>query len=82
MFTTGTTGVSKGIELAHKNVVAVAENVIDGVEMEKDNVELIPVPLSHSHGLRRYYANMLMGSSLETKMYYILHLLFSMMKHY
>lgn len=64
LFTTGTTGVSKGIELIHKNVVAVAENVIDGVEMDKDNVELIPVPVSHSHGLRRYYSNMLNGSSV------------------
>lgn len=64
LFTTGTTGVSKGIELIHKNVVAVSENVIDGVKMEFDNVELIPVPLSHSHGLRRYYANMLKGASV------------------
>ncbi len=64
LFTTGTTGVSKGIEILHKNVIAVAENVIDGVEMEKDNVELIPVPVSHSHGLRRYYANMLNGSAV------------------
>lgn len=63
LFTTGTTGKSKGIELTHKSVTAVAENVIDGVEMKKDNVEIIPVPLSHSHGLRRYYANMLNGSS-------------------
>ena len=64
LFTTGTTGKSKGIEILHKNVVAVAENVIDGVEMKKDNVEMIPVPLSHSHGLRRYYANMLNGCSV------------------
>ena len=64
LFTTGTTGKSKGIELTHRNVVAVAENVIDGVEMKKDNVELIPVPISHSHGLRRYYAIMLNGSSV------------------
>ena len=64
LFTTGTTGKSKGIELIHRNVVAVSENVIDGVEMKKDNVEMIPVPLSHSHGLRRYYANMLNGSSV------------------
>lgn len=64
LFTTGTTGVSKGIELTHKSVVSVAENVVEGVEMKKDNVELIPVPLSHSHGLRRYYANMLNGSSV------------------
>lgn len=64
LFTTGTTGKSKGIELLHKNVVAVSENVIDGVEMKKNNVEVIPVPLSHSHGLRRYYANVLNGSSV------------------
>lgn len=64
LFTTGTTGKSKGIELTHESVVAVAENVIYGVEMKKDNVELIPIPLSHSHGLRRYYANMLNGSSV------------------
>lgn len=64
LFTTGTTGKSKGIELTHRNVTAVAENVIDGVEMQKDNVEVIPVPLSHSHGLRRYYGNILNGSSV------------------
>ena len=62
LFTTGTTGKSKGIVLRHSSVVAVAENVIDGVEMKENNVELIPVPLSHSHGLRRYYSNMLNGS--------------------
>lgn len=63
LFTTGTTGKSKGIELTHGSTVAVAENVIDGVEMKRDNVEIIPVPLSHSHGLRRYYGNMLNGSA-------------------
>ena len=64
LFTTGTTGVSKGIEILHKNVVAVSENVIYGVEMQEDNVELIPSPISHSHGLRRYYANMLKGGAV------------------
>lgn len=64
LFSTGTTGKEKGIVLTHANNAAVAENVISGVEMEKDNVELIPSPMNHSHGLRRYYANMYNGSTV------------------
>lgn len=64
LFSTGTTGKSKGIVLTHKNDVAIAENVKYGTEMKADNVELIPMPLSHSHGLRRLYGNMLNGSSV------------------
>lgn len=63
LFSTGTTGKSKGIVLTHRNDVAIAENVKYGTEMKPDNVELIPMPLSHSHGLRRMYGNMLNGSS-------------------
>ena len=63
LFSTGTTGKSKGIVLTHGNDMAIAENVMCGVGMKKDNVELIPMPLSHSHGLRRTYANMVNGSA-------------------
>ena len=64
LFSTGTTGKEKGIVLTHKNDIALAENVICGVEMESDNVELIPSPMNHSHGLRRYYANMVKGATV------------------
>lgn len=64
LFTTGTTGKSKGIELSFKSEVAVAENVRSGVSMEPDNVELIPMPVNHSYGLRRYYGNILNGSTV------------------
>lgn len=64
LFSTGTTGREKGIVITHGNDIAIAENVIDGVEMPRDNVELILSPLNHSHGLRRYYANMINGSSV------------------
>lgn len=64
LFSTGTTGVEKGIVLTNKNNIALAENVIYGVEMGEGNVELIPSPLNHSHGLRRYYANIYNGSSV------------------
>lgn len=64
LFSTGTTGKSKGVVLTHRNDIAIAENVCTGVEQKADNVELIPMPVSHSHGLRRTYANMCNGSSV------------------
>lgn len=63
LFTTGTTGKPKGIIIHHSSNTALAENVIHGVHMESDNVELIPMPLSHSHGLRRTYSNLYNGST-------------------
>lgn len=64
LYTTGTTGASKGIEITNRNNIALAENVKYGTEMKENNVELIPLPLSHSHGLRCFYANMLNGSTV------------------
>lgn len=64
LYSTGTTGKSKGIVITHSSIVSIAENVIHGVEMKDSNVELIPLPLSHSHGLRRLYANMFNGSTV------------------
>lgn len=64
LYTTGTTGKSKGIEITHRNNYALAENVKYGVEMNSDNVELLPLPISHSHGLRCCYANLLNCSTI------------------
>ena len=64
LFSTGTTGKEKGIVITNGNNVALAENVMYGVEMKEDNVELIPSPLNHSHALRRYYGNMLCRASV------------------
>lgn len=64
LFSTGTTGREKGIVLTHANDIALAQNVMYGVEMEPDTIEMIPSPMNHSHGLRRYYANMYNGSTV------------------
>lgn len=64
LYTAGTTGKSKGIELTNINNICLAENIIFGTEMKKYNVELIPLPLSHSHGLRTCYANLYNGSTV------------------
>lgn len=64
LYSTGTTGKAKGIVITHGNNVAVAENIKYGTQMKEDNVELVPMPLSHSHAIRTCYANLLNGSSV------------------
>lgn len=63
LFTTGTTGNPKGIIISKKANVAIAENIARAVEMTENSVEIIPLPLSHSHGLRTVYAHLFTGST-------------------
>lgn len=63
LFSTGTTGKPKGIMITNGNNVAIAENVITGTEMTEDSIELISLPLSHSHALRSVYAHLVNGST-------------------
>ena len=64
LYTTGTTGKSKGIVITHRANIALAENVRCGVSMRPDSVEMIPLAMSHSHGLRTFYANLLNGGGV------------------
>lgn len=67
LYTTGTTGKSKGIEITHLNNIALAENISFGTKMREGNVELIPLPLSHSHALRCLYANLYRNGTVIIK---------------
>ena len=64
LYTTGTTGKSKGIEVMNSNNIAIAENIKCGTEMKEGNIELIPLPLSHSHAIRCAFANILNGGAI------------------
>ncbi len=64
LYTTGTTGKSKGIVMTHRANIALAENVKYGVSMREHNVEMVPLVMSHSHGLRTFYGNLLNGGTL------------------
>ena len=64
LFTTGTTGKSKGIEVTFGCNIAIAQNVIDSVGMEKDEIELITTPINHSLAIRRSYGAIYNGSSI------------------
>ncbi len=63
LYTTGTTGASKGIIMHHLGDVSISENIIQGTEMKKGNVEIIPMPLNHSFALRRYQSDMVNGGT-------------------
>ncbi len=64
MFTTGTTGKSKGVMESHRAVVAVSENVKYGAEIIKDNVYLVPAPINHASAIRKLYVSMLTGTTV------------------
>jgi long-chain acyl-CoA synthetase len=53
LFTTGTTGRKKGVVLTHRQIAQAATNINAFVQNNADDVELLPLPLSHSFGLGR-----------------------------
>ena len=46
LFTTGTTGKSKGVMISHRTIIADAENLIDSMEFSHDLLFVINGPLS------------------------------------
>ena len=64
LFTTGTTGVSKGVEIQHKTLTATAENASFGCEYKKDTVVIVPGPLNHASGLRKIITTIVNGSTI------------------
>lgn len=63
LFTTGTTGKSKGIEVTFACDIVISQNVMDSVDMSKDDVELLTSPINHSLAIRRFYGAMYNGST-------------------
>lgn len=64
LFTTGTTGKSKGIEIIYRNNIAIAQNVSESIGINADDVELVTAPLNHSMALRRTYTVLYKGGSV------------------
>ncbi|HBZ37428.1 MAG TPA: hypothetical protein DEO59_02760, partial [Balneola sp.] len=64
LFTTGTTGNSKGVKLTHENILAGAENSNIFIGNNSSDTEIIPLPLHHAFGLRRLRTNMLLGATV------------------
>ena len=64
LYTTGTTGRKKGVVLTQANVLAAAHNITEFIGNGADDVEVVPLPLSHSFGLGRLRCMALAGNTL------------------
>lgn len=64
LFTTGTTGKSKGVMISHRAIVCNAENLIDGQLFSHDLVFVICGPLNHIGSLSKVYPVILQGATL------------------
>lgn len=65
LYTTGTTGRSKGVMISHRTIVADAENLIAGQGFSHDLVFVIHGPLNHIGSLSKIFPIILQGGTLR-----------------
>lgn len=65
LFTTGTTGKSKGVMISHSTIVANAENLIAAQGYHHDLTFIISGPLNHIGSLSKVYPVILVGGTLH-----------------
>lgn len=64
LFTTGTTGLPKGVVLTYANQMAAANNINTFIGNTSDDVEMLALPISHSFGLGRLRCVFAKGATL------------------
>lgn len=64
LFTTGTTGKSKGVIISHKTILADAENLIHGQGFSHDLAFIIHGPLNHIGSLSKLYPLIMLGATI------------------
>lgn len=64
LFTSGTTGKKKGVLLTHANAAAAARNISDFLDIRPEDIQAVPLPLSHSFGLGCIRSMALSGHTL------------------
>lgn len=64
LFTTGTTGVPKGVCLSYYNIYSSASNINEYIENQTDDVELLGLPICHSFGMGRIRCSLLKGATI------------------
>ena len=83
LFTTGTTGKSKGVMVTHYAQMNMCQSQNAVLNFSEDNMWMIPTPMNHAAGLRKTHMSMVRGSSvLLLNGFKDLRLFFKYMKEY
>lgn len=64
LYTTGTTGKSKGVIISHRTIIADAENLIEGQGFSHDLLFIISGPLNHIGSLSKIFPVTMQGATL------------------
>jgi long-chain acyl-CoA synthetase len=64
IYTSGTTGEPKGVPITHANVNFTTRNIINELDYNSSDINILPLPLSHSFGLGCLHASLSVGSTL------------------
>ena len=64
LYTTGTTGRSKGTIVSHRTIIADAENLIDGQGFSHEQAFVVSGPLNHIGSLSKIWPVVLVGAML------------------
>ena len=64
LYTTGTTGRSRGVIISHRTIIADAENLIAGQGFSRDLLFIINGPLNHIGSLSKIFPVVLLGATL------------------
>ena len=64
LYTTGTTGRSKGVMISHRTIIADAENLIEGQLFSPNLVFIINGPLNHIGSLSKLFPVVMLGATL------------------
>ena len=63
IYTSGTTSSPKGVGITHSNSIFTTNNIIKKLTYKESDINLVPLPLSHSFGLGCLHVSLFVGST-------------------
>jgi len=64
IYTSGTTSLPKGVPITHSNCAFTTGNIVRTLQYSRDDIDVLPLPLSHSFGLGCLHTSLYVGSTL------------------